>query len=372
MNIITMEEFLKRKALTGNLKDMKTGIVLNPPNNKTNWDGERLNPLWSYLREVGLFPEDWDPWECFAAIPASKDPSAVVELQNMFDDIMGGKHGFIPDPTKDFRDAPIPVDSNTVERMREMMAGRKKICIYDKNLQETELLHFKVEGKKGRMLTHFYAFIFFQDWVSNKCVNVLRGIDFLLCVFFSLILSQFPKRQDLWSKRFVRDHVRYIDEIVCAAARVVKAVRERARKHLDSNTGGEYDSMHIRRGDFQFKNVKLSAVALQKESKDYVKEGGTLYIATDERQKDFFGVFKEHYDVTFLDDYMDVLKGVNPNYYGTCGYPFFIRLQHFNTHFLFRHAGPIGCIQGASFCWHMVLDAFRLRKSDARLFFSQK
>ena len=38
----------------------------------------------------------------------------------------------------------------------------------------------------------------------------------------------------------------------------------------------------------------------------------------DEKKKDFFGLFKEHYDVTFLDDYMDVIEGVNPNYYGTC------------------------------------------------------
>lgn len=112
--------------------------------------------------------------------------------------------------------------------------------------------------------------------------------------------------------------MRYIDEIVCAAARIVKAVRERARKHSASNTKGEYDSMHVRRGDFQFKNVKLDVDGLYKESKDYLKEGDTLYIATDEKKKDFFGLFKEHYDVTFLDDYMDVIEGVNPNYYGTC------------------------------------------------------
>ncbi len=71
----------------------------------------------------------------------------------------------------------------------------------------------------------FPAFIFFADW-----------------------------RQDLWSKRFVRDHLRYVDEIMCAAARVVEAVRVHARKnekHNASRDDGIYDSMHVRRGDFQ-------------------------------------------------------------------------------------------------------------------------
>ena len=103
---------------------------------------------------------------------------------------------------------------------------------------------------------------------------------------------------------------------MCAAARIVKAVRERARKLDASNLLGEYDSMHIRRGDFQFKETRIGADQLYEESKSYVKEGGTLYIATDERDKSFFDPIKEHYDVAYLDDFMYVIDGVNPNYYG--------------------------------------------------------
>jgi hypothetical protein len=47
----------------------------------------------------------------------------------------------------------------------------------------------------------------------------------------------------------VRDHLRYVDEIVCAAARVVEAVREHARKnknHKPSMEEGVYDAMHVR------------------------------------------------------------------------------------------------------------------------------
>jgi hypothetical protein len=167
MNIITMEEFLKRKGVTGQLKDTKTGKVVKPPSGITDWSNQKIKPLWEYLRSVGTYPDKWEPWECFAAIPASKDPKDIQELRNMFGDIVSGKYGAIPDPLKDFVDEPVPVDGETVQRMREMLAGRKNICIYDEHLQDAEVLHFKVDNTaKARMLTHFYAFIFFQVWVS--------------------------------------------------------------------------------------------------------------------------------------------------------------------------------------------------------------
>lgn len=288
LNIITTEEFLKRKGITGELKDRKTGQILTPPDNKTNWDGDDVRQLFQYLRKVGKYPDGWNPMECIAAIPSSKDPKAVDELQTMFDDILAGKYGEIPNPEKDFIDDPVPVDAEPVYRLRELLSGRNKICIYDKELQDEQVLHFKVDhSEKARMLTHFYAFVFFQDW-----------------------------KQDLWSKRFVRDHIRYIDDIVCAAARIVKAVRERARNRSPSNVKGEYDSFHVRRGDFQYKKVKVGADVLYEQSKDQLQEGATLYIATDERDKEFFNLLKQKYDVTFLDDYMHLIQGVNPNYYG--------------------------------------------------------
>lgn len=53
-------------------------------------------------------------------------------------------------------------------------------------------------------------------------------------------------------RRFVRDFMRYKDEIQCYGAELVAAVRADARR-LAPDSQGEYYALHIRRGDLQFK-----------------------------------------------------------------------------------------------------------------------
>ena len=61
---------------------------------------------------------------------------------------------------------------------------------------------------------------------------------------------------------------------------------------------------------FQYTPTRLPADQLYKLSPE-LTEGATLYVATDERDKDFFNIFKEHYDVVFMDDFLHVIKGVD-------------------------------------------------------------
>jgi hypothetical protein len=118
-------------------------------------------------------------------------------------------------------------------------------------------------------------------------------------------------------KRFIRDHVRYIDEIQCAAGRLVHKIREHARNRDPvGNPNGIFDTFHIRRGDFQFKTTRIDASEIYKNSKDQLTENSTIFIATDERDKKFFDPLREHYDVLFMDDFKTELKDVNTNYYG--------------------------------------------------------
>ena len=121
----------------------------------------------------------------------------------------------------------------------------------------------------------------------------------------------------MWSKRFVRDHLRYSDEIQCAAARVVEAVRKRARERdPKGNPNGEFDSFHIRRGDFQYKNTRLEADQIYENVKGDIPDKTTVFVATDHQGKPWFKNLTKHYDMVFLKDFKKELEGVNTNYYG--------------------------------------------------------
>lgn len=292
LEVITMEEFLQREGVTGNLKDRITGEVAFPPSNQTKWDGvghDELKPLEQYLRQVAIIPS-WDPEICMAAFPTTKDPKDVETLQEIYNEIIA--EGGFP-PFEDYIDKPTPVDAPAKDRLKENWAGRTgPLCIYDEKLQHAPVISFThgadKTGEGARLLVHFYAFIFFEDW-----------------------------KQDLWLKRFVRDHVRYLDEIQCAAARVVQALRERARsRHPETNPEGDFDTFHIRRGDFQYTVTRFEAPKILNMSRPEMTPNATVYIGTDERDRSFFKALSEEYDIVFLDDFAHLLEGVNTNYYG--------------------------------------------------------
>jgi len=285
LEIISMEQFLQDQAIAGRLRDKTTGEVKYPPGNRTNWDGHVLNykldDVDKYLRSVAVTP-DWNVDNCMVAFPSH--PHNSKKLHQEFDNIM--KRGL---PTvMEMAKNPLPVNASTHDRMRELSLGRS-LCIYDEDMQDTHLVHFRVDTQKNiRLLVHFYAFLFFEEW-----------------------------RHDLHLKRLVRDHLRYLDELQCAAARVVAAVRERARaRDPKSNPNGVFDTMHIRRGDFQYKETRINSTELYAVSRAEVPEGATLYIATDERDRSFFKPFTAHYDVCFLGDFQHLFQGLSKNYYG--------------------------------------------------------
>eukprot|EP00957_Ditylum_brightwellii_P140074 10673199-Ditylum_brightwellii.AAC.1 len=60
----------------------------------------------------------------------------------------------------------------------------------------------------------------------------------------------------------------------------------------------------------------LSAEELYSRSKNELKEGETLFIATDERDKKFFQPLANKYNVCFLDDFQDKITVISSNYYG--------------------------------------------------------
>jgi len=261
------------------LKNKSSGLVSYPPHNRTKWDGEDTRELIEWLREVTLEPT-WNPYDCVAAFPASTNLSDINGLNQMHSKLKEKwKKGNMPQSSRQ----PIPVDAAPIDRMEEMCSNeRRGLCIYDEEMQNVPVLHF---ADNIRVLTHFYVFLFFEDW-----------------------------KQQVWASRFVRDHLRYIDEVQCAAARVVEAIREAAKVH--GNPEGLFDTFHVRRGDFQYKETRVNADELYKNSADLIPEKATLYIATDERNKHYFDIFRQHYYVYYLDDFKHLFKDLNSDYYG--------------------------------------------------------
>ena len=118
------------------------------------------------------------------------------------------------------------------EDLRELLANRRALCVYDTTLQDAEVLHALGEQTSARFLVHFYTLHFVEDW-----------------------------RYDLWLKRLQlicpRSTMRYRDEIHCQCAdtRIVAALRQAANDSVTSPTG-LFDTLHIRRGDFQYAKSK--------------------------------------------------------------------------------------------------------------------
>ena len=125
-------------------------------------------------------------------------------------------------------------------------------------------------------------------------------------------------------KRFVRDYVHYIDIIFCKAAIIVNRLLEEG--------GGTYTAFHVRRGEFQYTPVKIPAEEIIKNVGNKLPSGGLVFIATDEKKKDFFRPIKEKFrKIRYLDDYMAIadLKGINPNYLGMIDQVVCTRGKHF-------------------------------------------
>ena len=182
--IITTQQFLEETM--GKTKDTNSQEIVFPPDNKrTSWDGDTSgikHKLGPWLRSVAVDP-DWDPTKCIATFPKDRDPHNIDTIQTSMDEILAEDGDFASKLAYEhFVNKPTPIDASTKDRLREFLAQRKKLCIYDSRLQEASIIHFHGKAKAetgGRLLVHFYAFLFFQEWQT-----------------------------DIWMKRFVRDHVR--------------------------------------------------------------------------------------------------------------------------------------------------------------------
>ncbi len=325
LEVITFQDFLEREVVTGHiLADPVTGKAIQPPGGRTDWNGLLKNyesakqghgsTLWNWWRGVAT-PLLWDYGECIAVFPeptgsredcaetggwrytTEEDENRVQRYLMQIEAEAAARMQKRPNDKRPawavrvetYNNRPTPIDAPPVQRMGETLAHRSKLCIYNHTLQQEPVLHAMGEQIGTRFLVHFYAFLFLEDW-----------------------------RHDVWLKRFVRDHLRYVDEIQCAAARVVAKLHEFAHDDQNNPTGS-YDTMHVRRGDFIsfYKQTVQSGEQLYEDHvKQVIAENRTIYIATDEQDKKYFETLGRHNKLYYLDNFKDLLKDVNPNYFG--------------------------------------------------------
>jgi hypothetical protein len=83
LNIVTMEEFLLREAMTGNLVHTQTRQVSFSPHNITSWDGTNITgmgALSNWLLQVTTAP-NWFHDRCMLVIPAEAGAQASIRLR---------------------------------------------------------------------------------------------------------------------------------------------------------------------------------------------------------------------------------------------------------------------------------------------------
>jgi GDP-fucose protein O-fucosyltransferase len=246
LRIMTMEEFLLRVGMKGQLRSRSQNRVRYP--NRTNWSSTSMvmnnyesihnkhsksHLLWEYIRDVTQ-PLVWDSETCVAVFPSLSSSSSSFDTTSS--DFKDGMHNDVNTVDTDtqrqldylqtvlqkdqiqfadhlqqlpphkrrfvrlhqlrqdsYRNHPTPVNATATERLAELMANRKQLCIYNQSIhQQFKVLHMTgSEARTGssshhettsnRFLIHFYAFLFYENYHT-----------------------------DLFIKRFIRDHLRYV------------------------------------------------------------------------------------------------------------------------------------------------------------------
>jgi len=88
-------------------------------------------------------------------------------------------------------------------------------------------------------------------------------------------------------RRLLRNHLRYRPEIFAKASEIIKLLGHH-----------EYDAIHIRRNDFQYKQTRLNVKAILENIEPLLDSGLPVYIATDETEGEFFAEVSRKHRIT--------------------------------------------------------------------------
>jgi len=148
-----------------------------------------------------------------------------------------------------------------------------------------------------------------SDFIKDRNIKNINDLATTEIIYFdsnllgSFYLNIYSERMPEICK-YVARHIHYNEEIFLEAQKAI-------------NLLGQYNAIHIRRNDFQYKDLFISAEQIYENIKNVFSEGSKLYISTDEKDKSFFNVLKEHYDIYFYDDIKHLIfKDINSDLIG--------------------------------------------------------
>lgn len=274
VRIISMENFLQKEQLNFRYGNQSRAAL---PQGKIDWTSQPIHELRNWMKEVTHLL-DWSAEECLLAIPEKQ--GNTQSLNRALESVV--QQTF----PRDQWDKPLDLRTASLEdRLSQLVVFKQtKLCFYDENLSSQKYLYYQI-GTEGpmsmkftaRLMIWFYQFIFMEDW-----------------------------HRDLEMKRWIRDSVRYSDELQCIAAQIVNQLPQK------------FHSLHVRRSsafEHQF-GKQPSAQRIYLTIKGLVEEGSSLYIATDEPNQEFFRPLMEHYRVFFIGNFVGAVSNLPSKYYG--------------------------------------------------------
>ena len=102
------------------------------------------------------------------------------------------------------------------------------------------------------------------------------------------------ENEDLYKeiRRLLKNFVCYVPEVFEISEQLIKGL-----------PGEGYNSLHMRRNDFQYDSSRASAAATLENTKNILEQNVPLYIATDETKLEFFDMFGGEFSVFCWDDF---------------------------------------------------------------------
>jgi len=172
----------------------------------------------------------------------------LSEIADFVPDWHGEHHCLIMDDKNWFRD----IHTEMTEEIQRF-CGKREPAFYNTTMHDAALLHFRTGAnhKETRLLAQFYSFIHFTN----------------------------PRVGNFY-KRLIRNRCRYSDEIFCSSGKIIQALSGGNVDANSNHTLSSYSAMHIRRGDFQWKKMRITADEWFENTKELFYPGETIYIAT--------------------------------------------------------------------------------------------